>query len=55
MPNTRIQLDHDELETILTIARNEQSGRITEDEIKELVRGYREMIAFRILARSKSR
>lgn len=35
-------LTDDELETILTIARNRQSGRITEYEIKELVRVYRE-------------
>lgn len=34
-------LDDDELETILIVARNGQSGRITEYEIKELVRGYK--------------
>lgn len=45
MPKVRIPLDADELETILIIARNGQSGRITEYEIKELVRGYREMVA----------
>lgn len=35
-----LTLDADELETILIIARNGQSGRITEYEIKELVRVY---------------
>lgn len=34
-------LDDDELETILIIARNGQSGRITEHEIKLLVAAYR--------------
>ncbi len=34
------QLGEDELETILAIAKNEQTGRITPSEIRELVRGY---------------
>jgi len=34
-------LDDDELDTILIIAKNEQSGRITPFEVKELVRVYR--------------
>jgi hypothetical protein len=34
-------LDDDELETILIIAKNEQTGRITPSELKELVRVYR--------------
>ena len=34
-------LSDEELETILIVARNRQSGRITEWEIKELVRVYR--------------
>ena len=38
----RPALCDDDLETILIIARNEQSGRVTEFEIKELVRVYRE-------------
>lgn len=33
-------LDPDELETILIIARNGQSGRITEYEVKQLVEAY---------------
>lgn len=36
-------LDADELETILTIARNRQSGRITEYEIKALVSAYKQL------------
>lgn len=35
-------LDDDDLETILAIAKNGQSGRITEREIKLLVSAYRE-------------
>ncbi|MEQ1698122.1 MAG: hypothetical protein ABL901_20005 [Hyphomicrobiaceae bacterium] len=35
------KLDEDDLETILVIARNKQSGRITEREIKLLVESYR--------------
>ncbi len=35
-------LSADELETILIIARNRQSGRITEFEVKALVAGYQE-------------
>jgi hypothetical protein len=35
-------LDADDLETILIIARNGQSGRITEREIKLRVEAYRE-------------
>jgi len=34
-------LDEDELETILIIAKNEQTGRITPFELRELVRVYR--------------
>lgn len=34
-------LTDDELVTILIIARNGQSGRITKYEVEELVRGYR--------------
>ncbi len=34
-------LTDDELETILIIARNRQSGRVTAYEIRELVSGYR--------------
>ena len=34
-------LDEDDLETILIIARNGQSGRITEREIRLLVEAYR--------------
>ena len=36
-----IEFTDDELETILAIARNGQSGRITEYEIKVLVAAYR--------------
>jgi hypothetical protein len=36
-------LDEDDLDTILTIARNGQSGRITEREIKLLVLAYRRL------------
>ena len=35
------RLDDDELETILIIAKNEQSGRITPFEVRELVSAYR--------------
>lgn len=42
---TTVPLDEEELKTILAIARNRQSGRITEYEIKELVRGYRASLA----------
>lgn len=35
------RLEEDDLETILIIARNGQSGRITEREIKLLVAAYR--------------
>ncbi len=45
MPKLRIPLDNEELETILVIARNRQSGRIMATEIEELVRAYREMLA----------
>lgn len=45
MPREPITLDEDELETILTIARNRQSGRITEFEVRELVRVYREKLS----------
>ena len=38
------RLDEDDLETILIIARNGQSGRITEREIKLLVEAYRQHI-----------
>ena len=41
MPRTSVPLDDDELDTILIVARNGQSGRITEFEIRELVRGYK--------------
>ena len=44
-PDMSLQTDHldeGELETILAIAANGQTGRITEYEIKELVRVYRE-------------
>lgn len=41
MTKATVPLDDDELETILIVARNRQSGRITEYEIKELVRGYK--------------
>ena len=34
-------LDNDDLETILSIARNEQSGRITRRETEILVAAYR--------------
>ncbi len=34
-------LDNDDLETILSIARNEQSGRITRREAEVLVAAYR--------------
>jgi len=34
-------LDEEELDTILSIGRNEQSGRVTNYELKELVRVYR--------------
>lgn len=37
------ELDEEELDTILTIARNGQSGRITEFEIKALVAAYRKV------------
>lgn len=37
-------LNDDELDVLMAIARNGQSGRITEYEIKELVRVYREHI-----------
>ncbi len=43
MKKCRVPLDDEELDTILVIARNSQSGRITEYEIKELVRGYRQV------------
>lgn len=45
MPREPLPLDDDELETILVIARNRQSGRITEFEVRELVRVYREKLA----------
>lgn len=38
-------LSEDDLETILIIARNGQSGRITQFEIKHLVAGYRASLA----------
>ncbi|TJU85617.1 MAG: hypothetical protein E5Y10_24670 [Mesorhizobium sp.] len=47
-PNMRPQaagLDVEDLETIETIARNEQSGRITRYEVNELVRVYRAYLA----------
>jgi hypothetical protein len=44
MPREATPLDEDELDTILAVARNRQSGRITEFEIKELVRVYREWL-----------
>ena len=47
MTKEPILLDDEELDTILVVARNRQSGRVTEFEIKELVRGYREHIALR--------
>lgn len=50
MPKARAVLDDDELETILAVARNGQSGRITRYEVEELVRGYREMLALEVLA-----
>lgn len=37
-------LTDDDLETILIIARNKQSGRITEREVKLLVAAYRKSI-----------
>lgn len=36
-------LTEDDLDTILIIARNKQSGRITEFEIKALVAAYRKV------------
>lgn len=45
MPREPLPLDDDELETILAIAHNRQSGRITEYEVRELVRVYREKLA----------
>lgn len=36
-----LTLDEEELDTILAVGRNEQSGRITNYELKELVRVYR--------------
>lgn len=51
MPKARIVLDDDELETILAIARNGQSGRVTMTEIEELVRAYKEMLANAAAAR----
>jgi hypothetical protein len=38
-------LDDEELDTILAIGRNEQSGRVTNYELKELVRVYRAALA----------
>ena len=35
-------LDAEELDTILAIGRNDQSGRVTNYELKELVRVYRQ-------------
>lgn len=40
-------LDAEELDTILAIGRNEQSGRVTNYELKELVRVYQEALALR--------
>lgn len=37
-----LKLDNDDLETIIAIGRNQQSGRVTNYELKELVRVYRE-------------
>ncbi|CAN1724403.1 protein of unknown function [Hyphomicrobium sp. 1Nfss2.1] len=39
------ELDADDLDTILIIARNGQSGRITPSEVEALVEGYRALIA----------
>lgn len=36
------RLNQDELDTILAIARNKQSGRITEYEVKALVSTYQD-------------
>lgn len=41
MSKVTVPLDDDELETILIVARNGQSGRITQYEIAELVRVYK--------------
>lgn len=38
---TAVLLEDDDIETLLAIARNEQSGRITPYEVRELVRVYR--------------
>lgn len=41
---TDLTLDEEELDTILAVGRNEQSGRVTKYELDELVRVYRAAI-----------
>lgn len=47
------KLTEDDLDTIETIARNDQTGRITPWEIRELLLGYRAYLAALSLAGEK--
>lgn len=47
MPTTDSILDDDELDTILAVARDHLSGRITASQIAEMVRGYKECARLR--------